>query len=71
MSSVVSSRSPSHERHVAPSHIWATLSSDLRTHAIGLLAHLALNMIIARSNTEPYGKESRHACPPEHTQNLC
>lgn len=71
MSSVVSSRSPSHERHVVPSHIWATLSSDLRTHAIGLLAHLALNMIIARSDTEPYAKESCHACSPEHTQNPC
>ena len=71
MSSVVSSPSPSSEKQVAPSHIWATLSNDLRIHAIGLLAHLALNMISARSNTEPYGKEDGHACSPEHTQNPC
>ena len=69
MSSVVSS--PSHEKQVTPSPIWTTLSSDLRTRAIGLLAHLALNMIIARSNTEPDGKEGCHACSPERTQNPC
>jgi hypothetical protein len=71
MSSVVPSHSSSHERQVVPSQVWAALSSDLRTHTIGLLAQLALNLIIARSNTEPYGKESRHACSPEHPKNPC
>ncbi len=68
MSSFIPPRSPSRERQVAPSQVWASLSADLRTHTIGLLAQLALNVIVAR-NTEPCGKEMSHAHTPEHAQN--
>ena len=49
-------------------HIWAHLSSDLQTRVIGLLAQLALNVVVARPSAESHGKEARHVDPATDAQ---
>jgi hypothetical protein len=53
----------------ALAHIWAHLSSDLQTRVIGLVAQLALNVVVARPPDESHGKEARHVDPATDTQN--
>ena len=53
----------------ALAHIWVHLSSDLQTRVIGLLAQLALNVVVARPPDESHGKEARHVDPTTDTQN--
>ncbi len=50
-------------------HIWAHLSSDLQTRVIGLLAQLALNMVVARPQNQSQREEACHADPAAHPQN--
>jgi hypothetical protein len=52
-------------------HIWAHLSPDLQIRVIGLLAQLALNVVVARPPAESHGKASRHVDPATDTQNPC
>lgn len=40
--------------------VWASLSSDLQTRVIGLLAQLALNVVVVRSQAASRREESRH-----------
>ena len=44
---------------VRTAHIWDKLPIDLRTRTIGLLAQLALNVVLARSHAESCEKEMR------------
>lgn len=62
---------PAPEIQVAPTQVWASLSTDLRTRVIGLFAQLALNVILARPCAEPAEKEINHAYTPDHAQNPC
>ena len=44
-------------------HIWVHLSSDLQIRVVGLLAQLALNMVVARSQNQSEREEACHADP--------
>jgi hypothetical protein len=37
---------------VLPAQVWAKLSSDVRARAIGLVAQLALNLVLARTRAD-------------------
>lgn len=50
-------------------HIWTHLSSDLQIRVIGLLAQLALNVVVARPPDESHGKEACHDEPAADPQN--
>ena len=50
-------------------HVWTHLSSDLQTHVIGLLAQLALNVVVARPQSRSKREEARHVDPAAHPQN--
>jgi hypothetical protein len=50
-------------------HVWADLSSDLQTRLIGLLAQLALNMVVACSVSQCARKEARDVDPTADAQN--
>jgi len=41
--------------------VWVHLSSDLQTRVIGLLAQLALNVVLARSTNQSREEEVHHA----------
>jgi hypothetical protein len=49
--------------------VWAHLSSDLQTRVIGLLAQLALNVVVARSPNQSKEEEARHVEPAPDPQN--
>ncbi len=61
--------SSSDQEHRVLAQIWAHLSSDLQTHVIGLLAQLALNVVVARQENQSEGEEARHADPTANPQN--
>ena len=65
----MSSHPPSHEVQVTPVQVWPALSLDLRTRVIGLLAQLALNMVVTRLGNECAGKEVFHADPTSAPKN--
>ncbi len=65
----MSSLSSSVDHQVVPTQVWASLSIDLQAHVIGLLAHLALNVVVARHEHEHAGKEPDHAHRSECPQN--
>ena len=50
-------------------HIWAHLSSDLQTRVIGLLAQLALNVVVVRQENQSQREEACHGDPAAHPQN--
>ena len=50
-------------------HVWTQLSSDLQTRVIALLAQLALSVVVARSQNEPEGEETRHVEQATNPQN--
>ena len=50
-------------------HIWAHLSSDLQTRVIGLLAQLALNVVVARPGNQSEREEACHVDPAANAQN--
>jgi hypothetical protein len=60
--------STSHQQ-VTPAQVWPALSLDLRTRVIGLLAQLALNVLVARPAPEDPGKETACVFPTTGTQN--
>lgn len=49
--------------------VWAHLSSDLQTRVIGLLAQLALNVVVAGCHNESEGEEARHVEQATDLQN--
>ncbi len=62
-------RPPTPEQRVTPAQVWPALSLDLRTRVIGLLAELALKMVVARPATEDARKEAGDASPTAAAQN--
>ena len=65
----MSARSSFPQQQVVPRQVWPALSNDLRTHVIGLLALLALNMVVPRPDGEERRKEGAHADPKTAAQN--
>lgn len=63
------SRPSTPEPRVSPAQVWPALSLDLRTRVIGLLAELALNVLVARPATEGARKEGDDASPTTAAQN--
>jgi hypothetical protein len=59
----------SNQEQDALTHIWAHLSSDLQTCVIGLLAQLALNAVVARSQNQFQREEVRHVEQAANPQN--
>ncbi len=57
------------QEYGALAHVWAQLSSDLQTRVIALLAQLALSVVVARSQNEPEGEETRHVEQATNPQN--
>jgi hypothetical protein len=51
------SRRFAHDMQVTPMQVWPALSSDLRTRIAGLLAALAVNMVVAHPASTCMGKE--------------
>ena len=62
-------RPSSPDRQVTPIQVWPALSLDLRTRVIGLLAQLALNMVMTRLGNECAGKEEADAEPSSVSKN--
>lgn len=50
-------------------HVWAHLSSDLQTRVIGLLAQLALSMVVAHPQDQSEREEARHVEQAANPQN--
>ena len=67
--SEVSTQPSSIDQQVAPTQVWSRLSADLQARAIGLLAHLALKLVVASIHAEGSGKEVPHAHAPQCPQN--
>lgn len=59
----------SHDIPVTPGQVWPTLSHDLRTRIVDLLAQLALHVVIARPITLCSGKEDTCVQPTVISQN--
>jgi hypothetical protein len=57
------SRLSSPDTQVPPVQVWPALSLDLRIRVIGLLAQLALNMVVTRLGNECAGKERTYVEP--------
>lgn len=51
-----------------PAQVWDKLPTDLRTRTIGLLAQLALNIVLARSYAECSEKEMGDDCTAASSQ---
>ena len=51
------SRQSAHDMQVTPMQVWPALSSDVRTRIAGLLAELAVSMVVARSASIRMGRE--------------
>ncbi len=62
-------RSPAPQALVTPAQVWPALSLDLRTRVIGLLAQLALNVIVAGPVEAEAGKEVADVQPATGAQN--
>jgi hypothetical protein len=59
----------SDQDHTVLALVWAHLSSDLQTRVIGLLAQLALNVVVARSQVELRRGEKSHVESATDAQN--
>ena len=53
----------------ALTQVWGHLSADLQTRVIGLVAQLALNVVIVRSQNQPQGEEQSDVEPIPNAQN--
>lgn len=51
------SRQSAHDMQVTPMQVWPALSSEVRTRIAGLLAQLAVNIVVARPASICMGKE--------------
>lgn len=61
--------SSSHQEQSAQAHVWVHLSADLQTRVIGLLAQLALNVVVARPENQSEREEACHVDPAANAQN--
>ena len=61
--------SSSNQEQGGLTHVWAHLSSDLQTRVIGLLAQLALNMVVARPQKKSEAEEACHVESATDPQN--
>ena len=65
----MSSRPFTSHQQVTPAQVWPALSLDLRTRVIGLLAQLALNVLVALPTPEDPGEEVACVFPTTGAQN--
>lgn len=61
--------SSSEQEQSTLAQIWSQLSADLQTRVIGLVAQLALNVVVVRSQSQPERKEMCHAEQAADPQN--
>ena len=61
--------SSSHQEQGVLAQIWSHLSADLQTRVIGLVAQLALNVVIVQSQSQPQREETCHAEQAADPQN--
>jgi hypothetical protein len=61
--------SSSHQEQGTLAQIWSQLSADLQTRVIGLVAQLALNVVIVQSQSQPQREEICHAEQAADPQN--
>ena len=59
----------SHEENVTPIQVWKCLSIDCQFQIMRLLAHLALNLVLAQSEPISTLPEVKHAFPTQHPKN--
>ncbi len=59
----MSTRPSFSQKQVAPVQVWPALSNDLRIRVIGLLAHVALNVVVTHPGGQGSEKEVVHADP--------
>ena len=52
----------------ALAHVWSHLSADLQTRVIGLVAQLALNVVVVYPQSQSEGEEKSHVEPIANTQ---
>lgn len=57
------------EPREAPSQVWPQLTTDLKRHAIRLLAQLAFDRVTAHTECCTPEEEVTHAVDTEYTQN--
>ena len=50
--------SSSNQEQSTLAHIWSQLSADLQTRVIGLVAQLALNVVVVQSQSQPEREET-------------
>jgi len=65
----MSSHLSSHSVQVTPVQVWPALSHDLRTRIVGLLAQLALNVVVAHPGNACSAKEVGCAYPTTFPKN--
>jgi hypothetical protein len=53
----------------ALAHVWGHLSADLQTRVIGLVAQLALNVVVVCPQNQPQGEEQSYVEPIPNAQN--
>jgi hypothetical protein len=56
-------------QQVSPTQVWATLSVEIQRRAIGLVAQLILQVVLARTHGEEKEQEANHAHQPKWLQN--
>lgn len=61
--------SSSHQEQSTLAQIWSQLSADLQTRVIGLVAQLALNVVVVQSQSPPQREETCHAEQAADPQN--
>jgi hypothetical protein len=61
--------SSSHQEQNTLAHIWSHLSADLQTRVIGLVAQLALNMVLVQEPRQLQREETCHGQPTADPQN--
>lgn len=53
----------------ALAHVWSHLSADLQAHVIGLVAQLALNVVVVHPQNQPEEEEWSHVEQAADAQN--
>jgi hypothetical protein len=56
------------QEHKALDHVWSQLSADLQIRVIGLVAQLALNVVVVRFQNQSEGEEQSHVEPSANPQ---
>ncbi len=61
--------SSSNQEQSTLAHIWSHLSADLQTRVIGLVAQLALNVVLVHPQSQPEREETYHVEQAAEPQN--